>query len=71
MFGYMFNEILELIRAWPVYCQVLISMIIATVITILGVAVVGYFGDFMNNALPIIIRGYPPCKKEEDDKEND
>lgn len=71
MRGYMFNEILELIRAWPVYCQVLISMVIATVITILGVAVVGYFGDFMNNALPIIIRGYPPYRKEETEEEND
>jgi len=67
----MFNEILELIRAWPFYCQVLISMVIATVITILGVAVIGYIGDFMNNALPVIIRGYPPPHIKEEPEEND
>lgn len=63
----MFNEILELIRAWPVYCQVLISIVIATVITLISIAFIGYMGDFMNNALPIIIRGYPPQRKEDDD----
>lgn len=65
----MFNEILELIRAWPVYCQVFISMVIATVITIISIAFIGYLGDFMNNALPVILRGYPPHQKEEKDTE--
>jgi hypothetical protein len=64
----MFNEILELIRTWPVIAQVFISMVIATVITLISIAFIGYVGDFFNNALPIIIRGYPPERKE--DKED-
>lgn len=67
----MFNEILELIRAWPAFYQVLISMVIATVVTILGVAFIGYIGDFMNNALPIIIRGYPPYRQNDDEQEDE
>lgn len=63
----MFNEILELIRAWPIIAQVFISMVIATVITIISIAFIGYLGDFMNNALPVILRGYPPDRKEKSD----
>ena len=61
----MINEVLEIIRTWPVIAQVLMAMVMSASITILGIAVIGYIGDFINHSLPIILRGYPPYKKED------
>lgn len=59
----MVTEILDIVRQWNVWGQFFFVIIIATLGTGVGMATIGLIGDFINNTLPILIRGYP--KKEE------
>ena len=60
---YMVQEILDMIRTWDIWGQFFFVIIIATLGTAIGMALVGMVGEFVNKTLPILIRGYP--KKEE------
>ena len=60
---YMVQEILDMIRTWDIWGQFFFVIIIATLGTFIGMALVGMVGEFMNKTLPILIRGYP--KKED------
>jgi len=60
---YMVQEILDMIRTWDIWGQFFFVIIIATLGTGIGMALVGMVGEFINKTLPILIRGYP--KKEE------
>lgn len=62
-FVYMVQEILDMIRTWDIWGQFFFVIIIATLGTAIGMALVGMVGEFVNKTLPILIRGYP--KKEE------
>jgi hypothetical protein len=69
----MFTQILEILRTWHVVIQLLFSMFIATLGTILMMSLIGAIGNFFNNSLPTIIRGYPPTQNEnsEENKNED
>lgn len=62
---HMITEILDMIRAWDVWVQFFFVIIVATLGTGIGMAAIGLIGEFVNNTLPILIRGYP--KKDEDE----
>ena len=62
-FVYMVQEILDMIRTWDIWGQFFFVIIIATLGTAIGMALVGMVGEFVNKTLPVLIRGYP--KKEE------
>ena len=66
---YMVQEILDMIRTWDIWGQFFFVIIIATLGTAIGMALVGMVGEFVNKTLPILIRGYP--KKEEGIDENE
>lgn len=68
-FVYMVQEILDMIRTWDIWGQFFFVIIIATLGTAIGMALVGMVGEFVNKTLPILIRGYP--KKEEGIDENE
>jgi hypothetical protein len=60
---HMFKDILHMIQAWDIWGQFFFVIIIATLGTGIGMALVGMVGEFINKTLPVLIRGYP--KKEE------
>ena len=68
-FVYMVQEILDMIRTWDIWGQFFFVIIIASLGTAIGMALVGMVGEFVNKTLPILIRGYP--KKEEGIDENE
>lgn len=65
---YMVTETLDIVRGWNVWGQFFFVIIIATLGTGVGMATIGLIGDFINNTLPILIRGYPKKYDEDDDK---
>ena len=65
---YMVTETLDIVRSWNVWGQFFFVIIIATLGTGVGMATIGLIGDFINNTLPILIRGYPKKYDEDDDK---
>lgn len=65
---YMVTEMLDIVRSWNVWGQFFFVIIIATLGTGVGMATIGLIGDFINNTLPILIRGYPKKYDEDDDK---
>jgi len=67
---HMLQEILDIVRRWDVWGQFFFVIIIATFGTGIGVAIIGLVGDFINNTLPILIRGYPK-KDDADDADED
>ena len=64
----MMIQILEIIRSWHFFAQLLFAMFIATLGTLIMVSVIGAVGDFFNNSLPTLIRGYPPSYRDEGDE---
>lgn len=65
---YMVTETLDIVRGWNVWGQFFFVIIIATLGTGVGMATIGLIGDFINNTLPILIRGYPKKYDEDNDK---
>jgi len=65
---HMVTEILDMIRAWDVWVQFFFVIIVATLGTGIGMAAIGLVGEFVNNTLPILIRGYPKKEDEDDEK---
>lgn len=68
---HMLQEILDLIRKWDVWGQFFFVIIVATLGTFIGVAIIGLVGEFVNNTLPILIRGYPKKYEANEDEKND
>jgi len=58
-----------MVRTWHVIIQLLFAMFIATLGTILTMSLIGAIGNFFNNSLPTIIRGYPPTHNENSEED--
>jgi hypothetical protein len=65
---HMLKDILHMIQAWDIWGQFFFVIIIATLGTAVGMAFVGMVGEFVNNTLPILIRGYPKKEDSIDDE---
>lgn len=62
----MFIEILDIIRSWNGVGQFLFVICIASLGTMIMLAVSGIIGEFINNTIPVLLRGYPPKNESED-----
>jgi hypothetical protein len=66
----MLQQILDMVRAWDIWGQVLFVIITASLGTVLGMTIAGIIGQFINHTLPILIRGHSSSNtKASDDKE--
>lgn len=62
-----FTEIIQLVKEWNMFGQFLFVMGIATLGTTILLAFVGLIGNFVNNTIPVLLRGYPPENTPEDE----
>ena len=56
----MFNQIIEVVRAWPTISQLFFAVIVATGGTIVATVFIGCLSDFLTNGVPKILHGHPP-----------
>ena len=61
----LYNDIIEIVKTWNGIGQFLFFFVTAFSGLMLGMLVIGIIGEFFTETLPVLLRGYPPCKKEE------
>lgn len=61
-----FIELLDIVRNWNGFGQFLFIMGIATLGTTILLTIFNCVGEFINNTIPILFRGYPRKNTAED-----
>lgn len=67
----MIDQLIEIIKTWHVIFQFILLFGVAFMGLILSISVLGYIGEFFTGTLPVLFRGYPPEKQEDDDDKDD
>ena len=64
------QSVLDIVRAWHMVVQFLFAATVATLGSFILMALTAMAGEFINQTLPVLLRGWPPdhCKKDEDDE---
>jgi hypothetical protein len=61
----MISAFLTMIRGWPILAQFFFVIIIASLGTLVVLALIEAIREFVNQTLPTLFRGYPPSENEE------
>jgi hypothetical protein len=67
----MYNDFIEILKSWHGAAQFIFLFLF--IFTILGMImiIIKYIGEFFTESLPILVRGFPPYPKKDDEEEND
>lgn len=63
----MIIELIELIKSWPSFAQLVGIIVMSGLATLVVLALIGFVGDFINGSLPVLLRGYNPYTEREED----
>jgi hypothetical protein len=65
-----YNDVIEIVRSWHGFAQFLFFFLVSFFGIATIMLVVGIIGEFFTETLPVLVRGYPPCKKQDDVEED-
>jgi phosphate/sulfate permease len=67
----MLQFIMDMVRGWHETAQAICLIVISGMLTLIVMAIWGGVAEFFNQTLPLLVRGYPSEKKEENAQEDE
>jgi hypothetical protein len=65
------DNLVALIREWHPFGQFVMILVVAAMITLIGLMTFNAIEKFINHTLPVIIRGWPPGYKEDNTEDDE